>query len=86
MRGRHVWSISYLLLMAGAGYDPREAVKFWQRMEESASAGRPPEFTSTHPSHQHRIHDLESWVGEALPIYEKSEQQKNHRFVLKTAP
>jgi metalloendopeptidase OMA1, mitochondrial len=71
--------------MAAAGYDPREAVKFWQRMDESTNAGRPPEFTSTHPSHQHRVRDLESWLGEAAPIYEKSEQQKIHRFVQKPA-
>lgn len=30
-----------LLLMAQAGYDPREAVDFWQRMERSGGGGTP---------------------------------------------
>src|SRR5215213_126565 len=33
-----------LLAMARAGYDPREAVKFWSRMAESSQQRSPPEF------------------------------------------
>lgn len=62
-----------LLMMAQAGYDPRESVKFWERMTRATSGGRaPPEFLSTHPSHTTRIHDLTGWIPEALPLYEAS--------------
>lgn len=54
-----------LLYMARAGYDPREAIAFWQRMQEQKSAGSPSEFLSTHPSHDTRIHDLQQWMPQA---------------------
>ena len=60
-----------LLLAAEAGYDPREAVRIWQRMAE-ASQGQPSEFLSTHPSHETRISDLQTWMSEAMPIYERA--------------
>jgi predicted Zn-dependent protease len=56
--------------MSAAGYDPKEAVDFWSRMEQKASGGKTPEFTSTHPSHDHRIRDLKGWQDEALPFFE----------------
>jgi predicted Zn-dependent protease len=63
-----------LLLMAAAGYDPRETVKFWQRMTEATGNGQaPPEFMSTHPNHQTRIRDLTNWIPEAMPLYKNSE-------------
>jgi predicted Zn-dependent protease len=61
-----------LLLMATGGYDPREAVSFWERMEKAASGRAPPEFASTHPSHGHRIRDIEDWMPEALALYDAS--------------
>jgi predicted Zn-dependent protease len=60
-----------LIFMAMAGYDPREAPAFWQRMAAS-SGGQPPEFLSTHPSHEHRIDDLNKNMPEALKYYKKS--------------
>ncbi len=59
-----------LLLAAEAGYDPREAVRIWQRMAQS-SEGQPPEYLSTHPSHETRIADLQQWMPEALAIYNR---------------
>ena len=57
-----------LLLAAQAGYDPREAVRVWERMEQ-VSKGQPAEFLSTHPSHGTRIKQLEGWMKEALSYY-----------------
>jgi predicted Zn-dependent protease len=56
-----------LFLMAFAGYDPEQAVFFWQRMRRQASArgARPPEILSDHPSDEHRILQLEKWVPQA---------------------
>ncbi|MEQ9262810.1 MAG: M48 family metallopeptidase [Owenweeksia sp.] len=59
-----------LIFMAMAGYDPREAPKFWQRMEARSGGGQPPEFLSTHPSHTTRINNLNKWMPEALKYYQ----------------
>jgi predicted Zn-dependent protease len=61
-----------LLLMATAGYDPQEAVLFWERMEKQAGARHQPEFLSTHPSHETRIQDLKGWMSQAMPLYKAS--------------
>jgi len=61
-----------LFLMAEAGYDPREAIEFWQRMNQMAGGGGTPEWLSTHPSHGTRIADIEALLPEVLPIYEGS--------------
>ncbi len=62
-----------LIYMAKAGYDPRAAISFWQRMEQTAR-GRPspPEFLSTHPSHGTRIREIEQWIPEAMRYYQAS--------------
>jgi predicted Zn-dependent protease len=60
-----------LTLMAMAGYDPREAVPFWRRMNKKAGS-RPPEFLSTHPAPETRIKDITSYIPEAMPYYRKS--------------
>jgi len=57
-----------LVLMAKAGYDPREAIPFWQRMNE-AGGSRPPEFLSTHPAPETRIKDIKSHIPEAMKYY-----------------
>ena len=60
-----------LLLAAEAGYDPREAVRVWERMSQ-AGGEQPPEFLSTHPSHGTRIAQLEEWMPQALRIYREA--------------
>lgn len=57
-----------LIFMAIAGYDPREAPELWKRMS-SLGGAQPPEFLSTHPSHETRITDLEAFMPEALKFY-----------------
>ncbi len=65
-----------LILMAKAGYDPREAIAFWQRMSAQDAKGgggkRPPEFLSTHPLDEVRIRRLELEMPEALEYYHPS--------------
>jgi len=62
-----------LIYMAKAGYDPRAAISFWQRMEQAAQGRRsPPEFLSTHPSHDTRQRQIGQWMPEALQYYEAS--------------
>jgi len=58
-----------LQLMAMAGYDPRTATAFWQRMEASSTGSRTPEFLSTHPNPQNRIADLNADMPKALEYY-----------------
>ena len=57
-----------LVFMAMAGYDPRSAPAFWQRMAAGGGA-EPPEFLSTHPSDETRVHDLEAYMPEALKYF-----------------
>jgi predicted Zn-dependent protease len=58
-----------LLWTAMAGYNPREAVGLWQRMENASKGNSPPEFLSTHPSGGRRINELEKYMPEALSLY-----------------
>lgn len=63
-----------LYYMARAGYDPRYAPRFWQKMEAEAKGGSIPEFLSTHPSHGRRIRDLEQAMPRALQYYHRATQ------------
>lgn len=58
-----------LYLMAMAGYDPRQAKPFWQRMESQNAGGRVPEFLSTHPNPETRMEDIDKNLGRALEYY-----------------
>lgn len=60
-----------LIFMAMAGYNPQEAVGFWQRMASRASGNSTPEFLSTHPSDDRRIADINKSLPEALKYYNK---------------
>lgn len=62
-----------LTFMAIAGYDPREAPKFWERMAAGSGGGSQPEFLSTHPSHETRISRLNEALPKALEYYNASE-------------
>jgi len=55
-----------LFLMTFAGYEPAEAIRFWERMQQmSAGRGRPPEILSDHPSDAHRIAQIRQWATQA---------------------
>ena len=58
--------------MARAGFDPREAVPLWKRMEESSGGRKPAEFMSTHPASDTRIQNIiEEWE-KTLPLYNQA--------------
>jgi len=54
---------------AMAGYNPREAINLWKRMESASNGQAPPEFLSTHPAPGNRISQLEKYLPEALKYY-----------------
>lgn len=59
-----------LYLMAKAGYNPREAVRFWDNMRRlKASTKNPPEFLSTHPADLNRIKKIKSLIPKALKYH-----------------
>jgi predicted Zn-dependent protease len=71
-----------LIYMAKAGYDPREAIAFWERMDKAVKGKpQPPEFLSTHPGYGTRINNLKKWLPEALPYYEQSQKAPNNTIV-----
>lgn len=62
-----------LIFMAMAGYNPQEAIPFWQRMARlSEGQQRPPEFLSTHPSSDTRVRNIERLLPEAMKYYQQA--------------
>lgn len=57
-----------LVLMARAGYDPKTAVAFWERMSALGGA-KPPELLSTHPANARRIAEIQKQIPEAEKYY-----------------
>jgi predicted Zn-dependent protease len=64
--------------MAQAGYQPTEAVAFWQRMQQLSGNGGPPTFLATHPSTAKRIEEL----LERLPEIKNSVSLRGVRRVI----
>jgi len=58
-----------LIFMSIAGYNPQASIPFWQRMADASGGQAPPEFMSTHPSHETRISNLQKWMPEAMKYY-----------------
>jgi predicted Zn-dependent protease len=58
-----------LIYMARAGYNPEEAVGFWQRFAEfnrrGGGGGETPWFLRTHPLDETRIQQIQQWLPEA---------------------
>jgi predicted Zn-dependent protease len=63
-----------LLLAADAGYDPHEAVRVWQRMQQFSDGKQPQEFLSTHPGHETRIKRLTEQMPEAVAVYNQAQK------------
>ncbi|HEX2855392.1 MAG TPA: M48 family metallopeptidase [Opitutaceae bacterium] len=59
---------------AKAGYDPRAAISFWEKMQqqkqETKNGVKMPNLLSTHPSDENRIKALQALMPEVVPVYE----------------
>lgn len=76
-----------LIFAAMAGYDPANAITFWQRMSSSGSQSTQ-EWLSDHPSDQTRIANIRKWLPEAQKYYQAA-KPKTHtttRTTTRTAP
>lgn len=57
-----------LRFMSEAGYDPRGMKGVMRILEQvTPSTGRQPEFMVTHPYPEHRLQDIDRWIGEHYP-------------------
>ncbi|WP_372861869.1 M48 family metallopeptidase [Spongiibacter sp.] len=61
-------------LMARSGFNPAASIELWKNMSAAAEA-QPPEFMSTHPSHETRINDLKRQQKNAAPLYQQARAQ-----------
>jgi len=66
-------------LAAKACYDPRACKRVFAAMKEGNPSGEkgkngrrsePPEFLSTHPSHESRISNFDKWLPDAMSLYQ----------------
>lgn len=60
-------------LMAKAGFDPRQSINLWQKMDQASKGKNPTEFMSTHPSHDTRIEELSKHVPVAMQYYQQAQ-------------
>ncbi len=73
-----------VIIMAIAGYDPRVAIPFWQRMAQASSGSQVPEVLSTHPADTRRIERLNAIMPTALQYYKGSGVQNTTTEPIKT--
>jgi metalloendopeptidase OMA1, mitochondrial len=63
-----------MIYMARAGYDPREAIAFWERFQEfnQRTSGQVPALLRTHPVDSVRMEQLRRYLPEALEEYRRA--------------
>ncbi len=59
-------------LMAKAGFDPRQSINLWLKMDKASQGGQPIEFMSTHPSHASRIDNLNQNMNRAIQLQQQA--------------
>ncbi len=59
-----------LVYMAKAGYDPEEAIRFWNRFSAVKGDKTPPEWASTHPADKTRVQGLNTYLSRAKYSYQ----------------
>jgi predicted Zn-dependent protease len=60
-------------LMAKAGFDPRQSINLWQKMDQAVQGRQPVEFLSTHPSHATRVQDLQQHMPQAMQLFQQAQ-------------
>lgn len=60
-------------LMAKAGFDPRQSIDLWKKMDQASEGQQPAEFMSTHPSHDTRIEELSDYMPKAMQFYQQAQ-------------
>jgi predicted Zn-dependent protease len=60
-----------MVIMALAGYNPGEAVEFWERMSAKGSSSGTIQFLSTHPSDANRIAEMKKFMPQAMKYFKK---------------
>jgi predicted Zn-dependent protease len=78
-----------LELTARAGYNPAAAIGLWKKMAADAGDKSPPQFLSTHPSHETRIEEISAMLPKVMPLYQaapKPEPSVNETSVQPPAP
>ncbi len=60
-----------LMLAAAACFDPQQSVPLWERMGAASGGQAPAEFSSTHPSPETRIRDLQALMPKAMEYRQK---------------
>ena len=58
-----------LIFSSLSGFDIRETIKVWERMQKANKGKEPPEFMSTHPSSTNRIKTINNWMNEVILDY-----------------
>ena len=58
-----------LIFASLSGYDIRETVKIWERMQKANKGKEPAQFMSTHPSSSNRIKKINEWSNKIILDY-----------------
>lgn len=65
-----------LQFAAKAGYDPRAAIRFWEKMNAAEKSSKVPAWLSTHPAGPQRLADLKELAPRFVALYETSRNQQ----------
>ncbi len=64
------------LICANAGYDPQEAIVFWERLKRMKITGGRPKVMGNHPVIEERIETLRNKMDDLMPYYQKAIKKK----------